>query len=397
MDKLQIIYANRKDCFEKPGGDTVQMLKTKEFIEKNYPVEVKICLCPKDIENYTNAPIVHIFNLETITQTNEFIKIAKKTGKKVVLSTIHWNYLDTYYVKYLEFIGLRPINVPDIIKKILIKTFNIFILNLPQLRKKFSNFIDKGLYCTKQYQQLRKEAIKNSDLLLPNSIEEMNLCANDFNLSRNYIESKTVVVPKATEILSQIQGNEEEIKLNLPKKYVVIAGRIDSPKNQYNIVRALFNDNDIGIVIVGRVQSEKTYKRVKKLADKRGNVYFIPQTEQKNLIAIYKNAICHILPSFCDTTGLVNLEAILCGTPIVVSNSKHCPVEFYEFGKFGEICDPYSPKSIRNAVYKILENNKRVEISNDYKYKISYENVAKLTFLAYERLLKGKVKNEIQC
>lgn len=387
MDKLQIIYANRKDCFEKPGGDTVQMLKTKEFIEKNYPVEVKICLCPKDIENYTNAPIVHIFNLETITQTNEFIKIAKKTGKKVVLSTIHWNYLDTYYVKYLEFIGLRPINVPDIIKKILIKTFNIFILNLPQLRKKFSNFIDKGLYCTKQYQQLRKEAIKNSDLLLPNSIEEMYLCADDFKLSRNYIENKSVVVPNATEILSQIKDNAEEIKSDLPEKYVVIAGRIDSTKNQYNIVRALFDDKDIGIVIVGRVQSKQTYKRVKKLADKRGNVYFIPQTEQKNLIAIYKNAICHVLPSFYDTTGLVNLEAILCGTPIVVSNSKYCPVGYYEFDKFGEVCNPYSPKSIRNAIFKIIDNNKKVELSNDYKFKISYENVASLTFNAYKQIL----------
>lgn len=387
MDKLQIIYANRKDCFEKPGGDTVQMLKTREYLEKNYPVSIKICLTPEEILQDEVSEIVHIFNLETINETNKFIDAAKRTGKKVVLSTIHWNYLDTYYVKYLEFIGLSPINIPNFAKKTLIRIFNIFILSIPQLRKIFNKFIDKGLYCTKQYQQLRKEAIMNSDLLLPNSEEEMNLCADDFNLSRNYIESKTVVVPNATEILSQIKDSEEEIKLNLPEKYVVIAGRIDSPKNQYNIVKALFNDNNIGIVIVGRVQSEKTYKRVKELADKRGNVYFIPQTEQKNLIAIYKNAICHILPSFCDTTGLVNLEAILCGTPIVVSDSKYCPVGYYEFDKFGEICNPYNPKSIRNAVYKILENNNRVEISNDYKYKISYENVASLTFNAYKQIL----------
>ena len=387
MEALQIIFANRKDCFEKPGGDTVQMMKTKEYLERDYSAEIVVCTNPEDFKKYPNAKIVHIFNLETINETNQFIKTAKDLNKKVVLSTIHWNFLEEYFVKYLEVLFLPPINCPTFLKKFVISVFNIFILAIPHFRKKYERYIQKGMYCTKKYVQTRKEALENSDLLLPNSTEEMYLCADDFKLSRNYIENKSVVVPNATEILSQIKDNAEEIKSDLPEKYVVIAGRIDSTKNQYNIVRALFDDKDIGIVIVGRVQSEQTYKRVKKLADKRGNVYFIPQTEQKNLIAIYKNAICHVLPSFYDTTGLVNLEAILCGTPIVVSNSKYCPVGYYEFDKFGEVCNPYSPKSIRNAIFKIIDNNKKVELSNDYKFKISYENVASLTFNAYKQIL----------
>lgn len=388
MEALQIIFANRKDCFEKPGGDTVQMMKTKEYLEKKYPVQIVICTNPDDFEKYPNAKIVHIFNLETINETNKFIKAAKDLNKKVALSTIHWNFLEEYFVKYLEVLSLPPINCPIFLKKLLISFFNLFIIAIPQLRKKYERYIQKGMFCTRKYVQTRKEALENSDLLLPNSTEEMNLCADDFKLSRNYIKNKSVVVPNATEILSQIKDNDEEIKSDLPEKYVVIAGRIDSTKNQYNIVRALFDDKDIGIVIVGRVQSEQTFKRVKQLADKRGNVYFIPQTEQKNLIAIYKNAICHVLPSFYDTTGLVNLESLLCGRPIVVSNSKYCPVNFYEFDKYGEICDPYNPKSIRNAVFNIMnKKNDKIELSKEYKYKISYENVASLTYNAYEQLL----------
>lgn len=395
MDKIDVIFANRKNCFERKGGDTVQMMKTKEFLEKAFDVNIKICLTPEEIIADKTAQIVHIFNLETINETNEFIKAAKQTNKKVVLSTIHWNLLDTYYVKYLEYLNIPPIDVPNIVKQILISIFNFFILNIPALRNSFKEYVEKGLCCTKRYKESRQNALKSADLLLPNSYEEMILCADDFGLDRNYIKDKSIVVPNATDFTV---GTDEIIdEFNLPQNYVVIAGRIDSTKNQYNIVRALFNDKEIGIVIVGRVQNEKTFQRINKLAQKRGNVFFLNQVLQEKLVAIYKNAICHCLPSFYDTTGLVNIEALLCGCPIVVSNSKHCPVEFYEFGKFGEICDPYSPKSIRNAVYKILENNKRVEISNDYKYKISYENVAKLTFLAYERLLKGKVKNEIQC
>lgn len=387
MDKIQIIFANRKDCFEKPGGDTVQMMKTKEYLEKNHPVEIFICTAPEDFKKYPDAKIVHIFNLETISETNEYIKFAKSLNKKVVLSTIHWNFLEEYFVKYLEFLSIPPINCPEFFKKCIISFFNIFIILIPTLRKKYENYIQKGMFCTKKYKKTRQEAIKNADLLLPNSTEEMLLCAKDFNFPKEFIEKKSIVVPNATEILSQLNNNTEEIEVNLPQKYVVIVGRIDSTKNQYNLIRALFNDSNIGIVIVGRIQSEKTYKRIKKLSDKRGNVYFIPQIAQKNLIKIYKNAICHILPSFYDTTGLVNLEALLCGTPIVVSNSKYCPVSYYEFDKYGEICDPYSTTSIRKAIFNIINKNKKIQLSNEYKYKISYENVASSTFNAYYKLI----------
>lgn len=393
MDKLNIIFANRKDCFEKSGGDTVQMIKTKEFLEKLFPVNIKICLTPQEILEDNTAKIVHIFNLETINETNEFIGAAQKTGKKVVLSTIHWNYLDTYYVKYLEFIGIPPINISKAIKKMLIKTFNIFILKLPQLHKKFNKFIEKGLYCTKEYVSLRQKALKNADLLLPNSNEEMKLCALDFDLDIDYIRNKTVVVPNASDFSSNSNSSDTTRELKLPSKYVVIAGRIDSTKNQYNLIKALYKNKDIGIVVVGRVQNERTYRNIQKLAEKSKNVYFISQLPQKELIQIYKNAICHVLPSFYDTTGLVNLEALICGCPIVVSNEKHCPVKYYEFDKYGEICNPYSPRSIKNAILRVIKNS-YTKIDKDYINKISYENVARLTFLAYKQLIEGKSKNE---
>ena len=395
VNKLQIIFANRKDCFEKRGGDTVQMENTKLFLEKMFPIEITVCLTAEEIENHKDAKIVHIFNIQTINETNEFIKAAKKSNKKVVLSTIYWNLTDTYYVKYLGFLGLYPINLPAFYKILLIKSFNIFIKYTPSLKKRFSDYIKKGLYTTKEYTMTRKYALKEADLLLPNSVEEMELCANDFGFDIEYIKNKSVVIPNATDFLERMQDGETETqKLDLPEKYVFTAGRIDTTKNQYNIIRALFNDKDIGIVIAGRIQDPKTYNRIKDIADKRGNVFFIPQLKHSELIAIYKNALCHCLPSFYDTTGLVNLEALLCGTRIVVSNETYCPVKFYEFDNYGETCDPYDINSIRNAILKVINNNQKVELSSEYIYKISYDNVAKLTFQAYQNLLGNKTMKE---
>ena len=124
MKKLKIIFANRKDCFDKPGGDTVQMLKTKKYLEKYYPVKIEILLKPEEILSDKEAKIVHIFNLQTINETNEFINAARIGNKKVVLSTIYWTLLDTYYIKYLESLNISPIDIPDFFKLILINVFN---------------------------------------------------------------------------------------------------------------------------------------------------------------------------------------------------------------------------------------------------------------------------------
>ena len=120
-----------------------------------------------------------------------------------------------------------------------------------------------------------------------------------------------------------------------------------------------------------------------KLSKKIGNVYFI---NQKDLIPIYQNVLCHYLPSFYDTTGLVNLEALLC---ILVSNSKHCHIKYYEFDKYEKICNPYSLTSIFTAVMKIIKRNNRIKVSNEYINKISYKNIAELIYNSYLRLLQG--------
>ena len=46
---LKVIFANRKDCFDRMG-DTVQMMKTKEHLEEQYDIEVIYCTSPQEIE-----------------------------------------------------------------------------------------------------------------------------------------------------------------------------------------------------------------------------------------------------------------------------------------------------------------------------------------------------------
>lgn len=393
MEKLQVIFANRNDCFEKSGGDTVQMMKTKEYLEKNYPVEVIICLNPDEFENYPDVKIVHIFNLQTVDETNKFIKKAKELDKKVVLSTIYWDLLDTYYVKYLKFLNIPPLMFTQIGKKIVIKIFNFFMLSNSALKSKFSAYLKKGLFAEKEYFEFRKKALLEADCLLPNSDEEMELCAKNFDIPLNIIKEKTVVVPNAIEWENFTEtdlSSDTASNIELPEKYVVCAGRISSDKNQLNIVRALFN-LDVAIVLVGGAYDESYNKQLKKIADKRGNVIILPHVTQTELFKIYQNAQCHILASFRESPGLVTLEALANNCKVVVSSAKFCPIKYYELDKFAKVCYPYSLISIRNAVLKAINDKTTINISDEYKQKFSYDNVANITFSAYQNLLEKRL------
>ena len=57
---MKVLFQTRTNLFEAPGGDMVQMLKTKEFLEKlGIKVDISLELEP----DLTGYDLVHLFNL----------------------------------------------------------------------------------------------------------------------------------------------------------------------------------------------------------------------------------------------------------------------------------------------------------------------------------------------
>ena len=81
---MKVIFCIRKNWLDFPGGDVTQLLKTKEYLEKLYDVDIIIVTNPKDVKNI-NAPIVHIFNIQTLDESLAFAYEAKQSGKRIVL------------------------------------------------------------------------------------------------------------------------------------------------------------------------------------------------------------------------------------------------------------------------------------------------------------------------
>lgn len=91
MRKTKVLFATRHDALSHRGGDTVQMLKTKEFLEKSFPVTIELALNESDFIKHSDADLVHVFNIQTIDETLKYVELCQKYNKKFALSTIYWD------------------------------------------------------------------------------------------------------------------------------------------------------------------------------------------------------------------------------------------------------------------------------------------------------------------
>jgi len=368
-----VIFCIRKDYMERLGGDSIQMLKTKEFIEKLFKFKVKIVTNPSEIRNF-DSPIVHIFNLQTIDISLAFAKEAKKLGKFVVLSPIFWDLSHAIYIQFLS-----KFRIYDI------KDYHYKMKPMADLFFKFlSKIIKKPYYYTKEYIEKCKNLISISDMLLPNSIEEKFIIEKIFKIP---INTYSIVYNAVDNSIFTYKRNNYKVE----KTTIICAARIEPVKNQLNLIKAVLGIENIKLIIVGAVSDQNYFRKIKNEAKKAQfykniEIEIINKNIEQNLLAEYFNkAVVHALPSFRESPGLSTLEALSCGLNVVVSSEEFCPINTY----FGDlinkkvfICNPYDYLSIRKAINDAIKNKDLTPISM-----FNYELAAKQTVKAYLNLI----------
>ncbi len=104
---------------------------------------------------------------------------------------------------------------------------------------------------------------------------------------------------------------------------VLFVGRLDKLKGIDRLVEAvaLIADHDCRLIVIGGDEySKPTLERLKVLAAGlgiAGRVKFIGAVPQRALPRYYSAADVVAVPSYAETFGMVALEAVACGTPVV--------------------------------------------------------------------------------
>ncbi len=150
-----------------------------------------------------------------------------------------------------------------------------------------------------------------------------------------------------------------------PAKFLYV-GRLSEEKNilwlinGFRLIKKTFNG--IHLSIVGSGSLENKIKNFIKKSNLENNIDLIGPVPPHEISKCYQNADIFILPSLREGFGVVLIEAMAAGLPVIASNVGGI-TDIIEDAKSGLFIDPKDVKTLEAAVNALyLDSNKRYEM-----------------------------------
>ena len=148
--------------------------------------------------------------------------------------------------------------------------------------------------------------------------------------------------------------------IDLARPYVIFVGRITRQKGVPVLLRAasgLIPDAQL-VLLAGAADTPEQLAEVTELVDglraTRSGVYWIPEMLPKpEVIQLLTHATVFAIPSVYEPLGIVNLEAMACGTAVVGSRTGGIPEVVVE-GETGLLVPPGEPGLLADALNVLL-------------------------------------------
>jgi starch synthase len=170
---------------------------------------------------------------------------------------------------------------------------------------------------------------------------------------RNGIDTSEYVPDSRTEVV-------ERYGVDLSRPYVIFVGRITRQKGVPVLLRAAAElDPSAQLVLcAGQADTPELLDEVTGLVnglrESRSGVVWIPEMLPKHdVIQLLSHAAVFAIPSLYEPLGIVNLEAMACGTAVVGSRVGGIP-EVVEDGVTGLLVSPDDPASLAMALNTVL-------------------------------------------
>lgn len=144
------------------------------------------------------------------------------------------------------------------------------------------------------------------------------------------------------------------------KKIVAYVGRIAWEKGLIYLIKAMKKVN-ASLILAGpysQVMGDRTYEIIKNNLNKK--ITLLGAIRHEDLKNIYEKIDCLVLPSVnnLETFGIVQAEAMKCGTPVVASNLPGVRVPVQMTG-MGEICKIKNINDLADKINIVLRNGKK--------------------------------------
>ncbi len=162
-------------------------------------------------------------------------------------------------------------------------------------------------------------------------------------------------IEDTTKLTAVCQKYKLEMGASGKRAFILSVGTIQPRKNYQVLIRALAKiDSSISLVIAGSKgwnYNELFNEVVKHGLEER--VYFPGFIADADLPALYSAATLFVYPSLYEGFGLPVLEAMACGTPVIVSNQSSLPEVV---GNAGLLVNPRDVDAIATAISQLWED-----------------------------------------
>lgn len=276
-----------------------------------------------------------------------------------------------------------PVGIEKTTIKSIVSIHDLIFLRYPQFYKK----IDVAIYTKKT-----KNALKNADLIVAISEQTKQDIIHFFNTDPKKIKVIYQGCHKAFKERATLETvNQIKKKYQLPEKFILNVGTIESRKNLISIIEAI-KETDISLVVIGR--KTPYYEKVASLIDQEGlknQVYFLQGLSIEELACVYQLATIFVYPSLFEGFGIPIIEALYSQTPVITSKD----------GCFNEAAGPHSifidPKNyiaLKNNITKLWNTpklcNQMASDGLNFVQKFNDDVIAKQWQKTYINLLNEK-------
>ncbi len=251
-----------------------------------------------------------------------------------------------------------------------------------------------------------------SDVLISPSKEEKKSLVTEYGISPSKVK---VVYPGVNRRLFypvQYQAVRQKLGCRKDDFVLLYVGRIEPVKGLMTVIRSLeiFEEENLKLrertklLVIGGGKKEREFAsnveatQIIDLVDRAGltdSVIFLGSIDQPQLKKYYSAADALIVPSLYESFGLVTVEALACGTPVIVSQIGKMKTIVKE-GKNGFSFHPNDPASLSGCLVHFFTHQKqlwsRESIREDIIRRFSWEKTAEETYHIFAHLIEKSAR-----
>ncbi len=379
---MRILMVNHGVAANFKGGDSVQIQETTQRLHQRGH---QIAITNNNQPDTNGFDLVHLFNCRDVKSFQKQIESCQKTNVPIVVSPIWVSIPRAFWGSRATFSAIQDAmeSGNDAHSALQQLKDRRLILNADDELHQSHGFGKEELFSIPQLRKLINEV----NGLLPNSLLEMKACRDDLHWNGNQFNIANYGVNPKIFLDADAQKFKDHTGINT--KFIMQAGRIEPAKNQAMLCWAL-RKTKIPIVLIGSSNNWPAYAEICKeiSGDKLTIIDHLPQ---ELLASAYAASAIHILPSWCETCGLVSLEASLNNTQVIGSTFGH---ELEYLKNDALYVDPADADSVLNAVVQAWEEGpfhpRVMRLKKRVLSDFNWENTTDSTIQLYDSILHKK-------